>query len=157
MKTNWHLTTQKSINLGPMFSEPNDKKYVRFDSLHFGSFLNIKARGLGTKDEYYTSLLQITLRNEIYVFDLDTVDDKKPVEINYVNGIDQLIDQQNFVNIGMKDQIVVLDKKTKIPRTALLHTNEDASIYFMEIKINNKGSFGFSKKPRKSWLKKLTS
>ena len=62
----------KSINLSPMFSESVEKRYVRFDSLPFGSFLNIKARGLGLKNEYYTSLLQITLRNEMYVFDLDT-------------------------------------------------------------------------------------
>ena len=74
-----------------MFTEPQDKKYVRFDSLPFGSFLNIKARGLGNKNEYYTSLVQITLRNEMYVFDLETEDGKEPMELEYVHGIDQLI------------------------------------------------------------------
>ena len=74
-----------------MFSEINDKKYVRFDSIPFGSFLNIKARGLGNRNEYYTDLLQITLRNEIFVFDLNDSEGKKPMEIDYVHGIDQLI------------------------------------------------------------------
>ena len=58
----------------------------------------------------------------------------------------------------MKDQIVVLDKMTKVPQTALLHTNEDATIYFMEIKINNKGrTAGLAKKFQKSILKKINS
>ena len=59
-----------------MFADSFDKKYVRFDSLPYGSFLNIKARGLGNKNEYYTSLVQITLRNEMYVFDLETENGK---------------------------------------------------------------------------------
>ena len=71
-----------------MFSEINDKKYVRFDSIPFGSFLNIKARGLGEKNEYYNDLLQITLRNEIFVFNLDVGEDQNPMEINSVYGIE---------------------------------------------------------------------
>ena len=62
----------KSIDLSPMLNEPNDKKFVRFDSLPYGSFLNIKSKGLKTEDEYYNSLVQITLRNEMYVFNLET-------------------------------------------------------------------------------------
>ena len=34
----------------------------------------------------------------------------------------------------MVDQICVLDKKDKKPKCAILQSNEDATIYFMEIK-----------------------
>ena len=54
-----------------MSDDVGELKFVRFDSIPFGSFLNIKARGLGEKNEYYNDLLQITLRNEIFVFNLD--------------------------------------------------------------------------------------
>ena len=43
---------------------------------------------LGNKNEYYTDLLQITLRNENFVFDLSDAEGKKPMEIGYVHGID---------------------------------------------------------------------
>ena len=57
MERHYSQKPTRSINLGPMFYEINDKKYVRFDSIPFGSFLNIKARGLGNRNEYYTDLL----------------------------------------------------------------------------------------------------
>ena len=59
----------RSIDLAPMIAESTDKKFVRFDSIPYGSFLNIKTRSL--RNEYYTDLLQLTLRNEIFVFDLN--------------------------------------------------------------------------------------
>ena len=65
--------------------------------------MNIKARGLGDKNEYFSDLLQLTLRNEMYVFNLDVSKNKRPIEVHYVHGIDMLIDQDNFVNLGLKD------------------------------------------------------
>ena len=38
----------------------------------------------------------------------------------------------------MKDQICVLDKRDKTPKSAILQTNEDATLYFMEIKSTRK-------------------
>ena len=54
----------------------------------FGSFLNVKARGLGDRNEYFNELLQITLRNEIFVFNLDVKSDQEPMEVDSVHGID---------------------------------------------------------------------
>lgn len=71
-----------------MSDDVGELKFVRFDSIPFGSFLNIKARGLGEKNEYYNDLLQITLRNEIFVFNLDVGEDQNPMEINSVYGIE---------------------------------------------------------------------
>ena len=59
----------RSIDLTPMITESADKKFVRFDSIPHGSFLNVKTRSV--KNEYYTDLLQLPLRNEIFVFDLN--------------------------------------------------------------------------------------
>ena len=56
----------------------------------------------------------------------------------------------------MKDQIVTLDKN-KTPQTALLHTNEDATNYFMEIKIKGKGVVKLGLQNRKNLMKKLNS
>ena len=38
----------------------------------------------------------------------------------------------------MKDQICVLDKVDKTLKSAILHTNEDATIYFKEVKTTRK-------------------
>lgn len=54
----------------------------------FGSFLNVKARGLGDRNEYFNELLQITLRNEIFVFNLDVKSDQEPMEVHSVHGIE---------------------------------------------------------------------
>ena len=71
-----------------MFDDVAELKFIRFDSIPFGSFLNIKARGLGEKNEYFEDLLQITLRDEIFVFDLDVKQEQEPMEIYSVFGID---------------------------------------------------------------------
>ena len=52
-----------------MYEDMTQLKFIRFDSVAYGSFLNVKARGLGEKNEYFSSLLQITLQNEIFIFD----------------------------------------------------------------------------------------
>ena len=58
-----------------MYEDAAELQFVRFESVPFGSFLNVKARGLGDRNEYFNELLQITLRNEIFVFNLDVKSD----------------------------------------------------------------------------------
>ena len=68
-------TPTKSIDLEPMYDDIGELKFIRFDSIAYGSFLNVKARGLGEKNEYFNALMQLTLRNEIFVFNLDVNED----------------------------------------------------------------------------------
>ena len=77
-------------------------KYVTFDRIPVSSFLEVKSLGPDMKPIYYKNLLQVILRNETFYFDLDDDLDKiSPKEIGYVYGIDQLIDQDRFVNTGI--------------------------------------------------------
>ena len=71
-----------------MYEDASELQFVRFESVPFGSFLNVKARGLGDRNEYFNELLQITLRNEIFVFNLDVKSDQEPMEVDSVHGID---------------------------------------------------------------------
>ena len=50
-------TPTKSIDLEPMYEDMTELKFIRFDSVAYGSFLNVKARGLGEKNEYFSALL----------------------------------------------------------------------------------------------------
>ena len=50
-------TPTKSIDLKPMYEDITELKFIRFDSVAYGSFLNVKARGLGAKNEYFSALL----------------------------------------------------------------------------------------------------
>ena len=40
-----------------MYEDMTELKFIRFDSVAYGSFLNVKARGLGEKNEYFSALL----------------------------------------------------------------------------------------------------
>ena len=71
-----------------MHEDITELKFVRFDSVPFGSFLNVKARGMGERNAYFNELLQITLRNGMFVFNLDVRDEQVPMEVQSVQGID---------------------------------------------------------------------
>ena len=40
-----------------MYDDIGELKFIRFDSIAYGSFLNVKARGLGEKNEYFNALI----------------------------------------------------------------------------------------------------
>ena len=75
VKKEFFDTSTKSIDLEPMYDDIGELKFIKFDSIAYGSFLNVKARGLGEKNEYFNALMQLTLRNEIFVFNLDVNED----------------------------------------------------------------------------------
>ena len=57
------------------------------------SFQTVKA-----ENEFYGNLLEVVVRTEVYIFDLDTKE--TPKEVNFINGTDQLVDADSFVNTG---------------------------------------------------------
>ena len=81
------------ISLDTILPEETDKKYVTFSRIPTSSFLTVKAHGIGMKSEYYKNLLQVTMRNETFIYDLeDEPEELSPREIGFVHGIDQLVD-----------------------------------------------------------------
>ena len=81
---------ERFIPLDAVIAEEADSKmYVTFDRIPLSSFLTVKSRGIGQKSKYFKNLLQVTLRNEAYIFALDEeLDHESPKEIGYFHGID---------------------------------------------------------------------
>ena len=67
---------ERRIDLKPLLFEPEDKKYVTFHQIPSYSFQTVKA-----ENEFYNCLLEITMRNDVYIFDLES---KVPKEINFI-------------------------------------------------------------------------
>ena len=95
------------------------------------------------EDEFYKNLLEVVIYNDVYIFDLD-VEDTNPKEVNFIHGIDQLIDDDRFVNTGTSNQRVAIhkkgtgsyqNKKLHLTKTSRLFTNEQVSLYFKEVRI----------------------
>ena len=67
---------ERCIDLKPLLFEPEDKKYVTFHQIPSYSFQTVKA-----ENEFYNCLFEITMRNDVYIFDLES---KVPKEINFI-------------------------------------------------------------------------
>ena len=62
------------------------------------------------KTTYYEDLLEVIIRNTTYIFDLND-DFETPKEVNFIEGIDQLVDLDTFVNQGTSHTVVVSTKQ----------------------------------------------
>ena len=49
--------------------------------------------------DFYKNLLEVIVYNDVYIFDLDSEGDN-PKEVNFIHGIDQLTNDERFVNTG---------------------------------------------------------
>ena len=62
----------------------------------------------------------------------------KPKELNFVHGVDQLINQDAFIDCGISHKIVInkheSDSKQRKQQTSRMVTNESATLYFKEVK-----------------------
>ena len=61
------------------------------------SYLRVKSMSEINKFEYYENLLQLTVRDETYIFEIS---DKGQKEINYIHKKGQLKKPQRFVDLG---------------------------------------------------------
>ena len=64
-----------------MIKEDLGDRLIDFHPISINSYLTIKSRGIGTNMRYYENLLQVTNKNEAYVYDLDSLGEI-PTEIN---------------------------------------------------------------------------
>ena len=55
---------------------------------------------------YYGDLLEVVIRNSSYIFDLND-QFKEPKEVNFIEGVDQLVNEDTFVNQGTNHMMVV--------------------------------------------------
>jgi hypothetical protein len=56
------------------------------------------------------------LKNDSYIFNLDECSEnssKHPKEINFVHGVDQLIHQETFIDVGICHKIAVTGRDKK--------------------------------------------
>ena len=59
---------------------------------------------------YYEDLLEVSIRNTTFMFDLDD-ETGKPREVNFIEGTDHLLKLNGFVNQGTSHLMVTTTKK----------------------------------------------
>ena len=84
------------------------KEQLTFQALPTSSFVNVKSRYDNNKFDYFQHLLIVTMIDDSYVFDLDTlIEDEQqgntsqPKEIDFVQGTSQLMKMDSFINTGI--------------------------------------------------------
>ena len=51
--------------------------------------------------DLYENLLQVVVRNQSVIYNLDENDGGKPIEIDFINDFEQLMEPESFVNTGI--------------------------------------------------------
>ena len=100
-------------------------------------------------DRYYNNALQITIRNQAIIYDLDEGStDNQDIEVNYLENIEQLLDPEKFVNTGFVTATSTgvaqtLDDEDDQSPTLVkeLCTNEHSSLLFLKEKTSKSTSF----------------
>ena len=110
-------------------NEEDEKKYVNFFKIPKTSFLTIKSRKQDYAGKYYENLLQVVVRNQTFIYDLDDASGQ-PTEIHFVHDMEQMIDPDGFVNSGIIPSIVE-KVKSQSEMTSIL-TNEQVTLYITE-------------------------
>ena len=65
----------------------DDKKYVNFFRIPKTSFLSIKSRKQDFAGKYYENLLQVTVKNQTFIYDMD--DESGQIsEIHFVHDME---------------------------------------------------------------------
>ena len=81
-----------------MNESEDSQKYLKFNRVSETSFQTVD---YGNSDEiqYFENLIQITVRNETYIFNIkkDSIG-----EINFITKMDQMLDPEMFVNTGIR-------------------------------------------------------
>ena len=95
------------------------------------SHWHVKSRIQGCKEmSYYENLLQISIRNQAVIYDLDHPDASEEVKFIYNTG--QFVDLDNYVNTGFT-QTVSYDQEedeTKWVNSAIVFSNEKNGLHF---------------------------
>ena len=100
-----------------LIDKKEDCKYIQFRTVPSSSYLTIKGECAGNMT-FYENLIGITIRNTTLIFDLDD-EYEEPREVNFIEGTDQLLTLDGFVNLGTIHLMVTSQKKSsyKIPKT----------------------------------------
>ena len=101
---------QRIINIRPVLADKKeDCKFIQFRAVPVSSYLTIKGECAGNMT-FYETLIGVTIRNTTFIFDLDDEYDE-PKEVNFIEGTDQLLTLDGFVNLGTIHLMVILQKK----------------------------------------------
>ena len=84
-----------------MFIDDIDIKYVNFFQVPPSYFQSIKLLRTGRDMDLYENILQVVVRNQSVIFNLDENDRGKPLEINFIDDFEQLMDPDTLVNTGI--------------------------------------------------------
>jgi len=142
--TKLHFDNENMLKLGsPDKHEPwrfimlnQWMKKPDLDHLHMyhvprSSHWHVKSRIQGCKEmSYYENLLQISIRNQAVIYDLDHPDANEEVKFIYNTG--QFVDLDNYVNIGFT-QTVSYDGEeddVKSVNSSIVSSNEKNSLHF---------------------------
>ena len=88
---------ERHVNINPvLFDKKEDCKYIQFNRVPVASYQMIKGEQNGEMT-YYEDLLEVSIRNTTFMFDLDD-ETGKPREVNFIEGTDQLLKLNGFVN-----------------------------------------------------------
>ena len=120
----------EAISLVNMLYEEEDRKYVNFFKVPKLPYQSIKQRRTEDSRVYYENLLQVTILNKTFIFDLDD----KNAELMFVHDMEQIAQTDSFVNIGAVHSTVERLGKDKAKRNTII-TNEQATLYFGEEEI----------------------
>ena len=92
-----YLLIDKSALKHVSFDGLKKQSHLRFKELHFNQYDKDKKEF----ENPPSHLINVTVRNSSYVFDLDKHTANQNKEIEFVESTDQLHDLDNFVNTGM--------------------------------------------------------
>ena len=148
---------ERIIELKPLLlDKKEDCKFIQFRRIPVTSHRTIKGECAGNLT-FYGDLIGVTVRNTTFIFDLDD-DNNQPKEVDFIDGTDQLLTQEGFVNLGTIHIMIVPRKKGtyKLPKTVKIQTNEQVSLYFRETRIKKtfKEFAKFQTKPLDQTIKK---
>lgn len=97
-------------------------------------FTTIKARKTGKQREFYNNLLQVTIGTNGMIYDLDSLI-PHPKEVDSIEGIDQLMRPDTYVNTGFIMSISHNETRDEITfrKRVQIFTNEYQNLLFEKV------------------------
>lgn len=95
---NFHM-----MSLSTIFTGKNDNKLVNFFPIPKSAFQQVDYIKLDGEIRMFNNLFQVIVRNKSIIFDMK---ETGPVEVNFIDDFNQLMEPKTFVNTGAVNSVV---------------------------------------------------
>ena len=103
---------ERRINLKPVIKNAADAQYVSFSQISPDSIQTVSG-GSAKELLFYENILEVVVLNTSYIFNIDT---PNPTEINFIEGISELLDPETFIPLGLNNKTITFERTGSNPK-----------------------------------------